>query len=75
MTYNMWLINKSNPMDTKYCSTVVAQDMQEAVALTVKGCNISVDNLLNWRWVSGNPKFNQEEQDLVQAYVSDNIPY
>ena len=67
--YNLWLVNKTNPMETRYCSTVLADDMQEAVALTIVGCDLKVEELVNWRWTRGNPRFNTEEQELVQAYV------
>ena len=69
MTYNLWLINKANPTSTRWCSTVVAEDMQEAVDKTIVGCNLLAANLLNWRWTVGNPKFNPEEQELLQAYI------
>ena len=69
MTYNMWLINKSNPMEYKYCSTVIAEDMQEAVDKTIIGCSLLAENLTNWRWKVGNPRFNTEHQELVEAYV------
>ena len=69
MTYNLWLINKLNPMNSKYCSTVIAEDMQEAVALTIKGCGLKVEDLVNWRWTRGNPRFDKEHSKLVQAYI------
>ena len=69
MTYNLWLINKSNPMNSKYCSTVVAQNMLEAVDKTIIGCDLDQEELVNWRWTRGNPRFNKEHSKLVQAFI------
>ena len=69
-TYNLWLVNIANPTITKYCSTTVGNDIQEAINKTIIGCKIDTSDLLFWRWADGNPRFNEEEQELQRAFVS-----
>ena len=69
MTYNLWLINRSTPLNYHYCSTVVANDMQEAVSKTITGCDFKEENLVNWRWFRGNPRLNPEHQEVERAYI------
>ena len=69
MTYNIWIIRRDNPTITKYCSTVVCDTMEEAVAKTIIGCKLIKGELLNWRFVRNNPKYNWEEQERLEAFV------
>ena len=69
-TYNMWMVNIANPTIRKYCSTVRAGDMQEAISKTIIGCDLKGQNLANWRWCKGNPRFNEKESELLRGFVS-----
>ena len=51
-TYNIWLVKGT---DYRYCSTVVCEDIQQAIKKTIEVCGILEEELVGWSFVNGNP--------------------
>ena len=64
-TYNIWLVRRE---ESRYCSTVVCETMNQAIKKTIEGCGILEEELVGWSFVRGNPNLSTSSSTEKYQY-------